>query len=90
DAFQAIKIFIGKDAIYAVTGENCTGSLRALEWLQSEQLEDRRPQPPEYEHDWSWLIVELSADGIGIYNEYLEREQTLEPVLALGSGRKVA
>jgi hypothetical protein len=90
DTVQAVKIFVGKDAIYGMTGGNCTGVIRALEWLQSEQLEDRKPQPPEYEHDWDWRIFELSEGGIAVYNEFLEREQTIEPMLALGSGRKVA
>lgn len=90
DTVQGIKIFVGKDAVYGMTGGNCTGVIRALEWLQGEQLEDRKPQPPEYEHDWDWRIFELSADGIAVYNEYLEREQTIETCLALGSGRKVA
>ena len=91
DAFSGIKIFPAKNgAIYGVTGENCAGSIRAIEWLQGDRLPEYKPQPPEYEHDWSWRLIELSADGIALYNEYLERERTFDPILAVGSGRKVA
>lgn len=91
DAFSGVKVFAAKNgALYGVTGDNCAGSLRAIEWLQGDRLAETKPHPPEYEHDWDWKLIELSKDGIAIYNEYLERDATLEPVLAVGSGRKVA
>lgn len=91
DAFTSIKLFAAKNGmVYGVTGEDCTGSLRAIEWLQGDRNPDHRPHPPEYEHTWSWKLIELSKDGIAIYNPYLEREVTAEPMLAVGSGRKVA
>lgn len=91
DAFTGQKLFAAKNgALYGWTGENCTGSIRAMEWLLGDRPAETKPHPPEYEHDWDWKLIELSKDGIAIYNEYLEREVTLEPVLAVGSGRKVA
>lgn len=91
DAFSGVKLFAGKNGcVYGVTGNNCAGSLRAIEWLTGNRDKDNMPQPPEYEHEWDWKLIELSRDGISIYNEYLERDKTLEPVLAVGSGRKVA
>lgn len=90
DTIQGVKLFVGNGAIYGMTGGNCTGVIRALEWLQSSRNPPDMPQPPEYDHDWDWRIFELSSQGIAIYNEMLEREQSLEPMLALGSGRKVA
>lgn len=91
DAFVGQKLFAGKNGvIYGWTGGNCTGSVRAMEWLLGDRLVETKPHPPEYEHDWDWKLIELSKDGIAIYNEYLERELTLEPLLAVGSGRKVA
>ena len=90
DNFSAIKLYAGNGCIYGVTGGNATGSLHAIKWLQDGAPADFRPIPPEYENDWDWKLIELSKGGIAIYNEYLERETTLEPVLAVGSGRKVA
>lgn len=91
DVFSGVKLFPAKNgAIYGMTGENCTGCLRAIVWLQGDRLEENKPLPPEYEHDWDWKLIELSKDGISLYNEYLERERTVESMLAVGSGRKVA
>lgn len=91
DAFAGVKLFAGKNgALYGLTGDNCSGSIRAIEWLTGERLPEIKPHPPEYEHDWDWKLIELSRDGISIFNEYLERDVTIEPVLAVGSGRKVA
>lgn len=91
DAFSGVKLFPTKTGtIYGVTGEDCTGSLHAIEWLQGSRSPDNRPHPPEFEHGWEWKLIELSKDGIAIYNIYLERDVTIEPVLAVGSGRKVA
>lgn len=91
DVYSTVKLYSAKSgAIYGLTGENCDGSLRAIEWLQGDRLTETKPHPPEYEHDWSWRLIELSAGGIAVYNTYLERDPTLEPFLAVGSGRKVA
>jgi hypothetical protein len=93
DIYSSIKIFPtsnGKPAIYGVTGGDCTGSIRALEWLQGVRDTATKPSPPDYEHSWDWKLIELSSDGLAIYNEYLEREMCTEPMLAVGSGRKVA
>ncbi len=90
DQFSAVKLFPTKNAIYGVTGENCTGSLIAIDWLQSGAPKDFKPLPPEYDNDWDWKLIELSKNGIAIYNTFLEREVCLDNVLAVGSGRKVA
>lgn len=90
DVYTAPKLYIGRNAIYGVTGDDCTGAVRAIEWLKGERNPEAKPMPPEYEHSWDWKIIELSAEGIAIYNEILEREVTDEDVLAVGSGRKVA
>lgn len=88
--FSAMKLFpIGK-AIYGITGENCTGSIIALDWFRAEKPKDFRPVPPEFDHDWNWKIIELSVEGIGVYNEHLERDIALEPFAAVGSGGEVA
>lgn len=91
DAFSAVKLHVGKNgAVYGMTGENCNGAIRAIEWLTGDRNPELKPLPPEYEHDWDWKLIELSKDGISVYNELLERERTIEPVFAVGSGRKVA
>lgn len=91
DIFTGQKLFAAKNGnLYGWTGNNCTGSIRAMEWLLGDRPLETKPLPPEYEHDWDWRLIELSKEGISIYNEYLEREVTLEPMLAVGSGRKVA
>ena len=50
DVISAVKLFPAKSgAIYGMTGGNCTGVLRAVEWLQSDRSVETRPMPPEYE-----------------------------------------
>lgn len=90
DQVGGIKLYSTPHAIYGITGENCTGSLTAIEWFLSGAPRDFKPAPPEYEHDWDWRIIELSARGIAIYNEMLEGEPVLDKCMAVGSGRKVA
>ncbi len=90
DIYTGVKLFAGDQAIWGVTGENCTGSILAIEWLLAGAHKDYRPAPPEYEHDWSWKIIELSRQGIALFNEHMERELCAEAFLAVGSGRKVA
>jgi len=92
DTYQAVKLFMSKQvgAIYGMSGENCTGAIRAIEWLQSDRNLEARPHPPEYEHDWDWKLLELSRGGIAVYNEYLEREPIIGSCAAIGSGAKVA
>ena len=43
DAYGTIKLFPGKTSVYGVTGENCTGSLKGLAWLQSGRNKDCPP-----------------------------------------------
>jgi hypothetical protein len=91
DAYTGLKLFPAKNgAIYGATGSNCTGQVRAIEWLMGDRPLETKPHPPEYEHDWDWMLIELSREGIATYNEYLEREPALDGMLAVGSGRKVA
>jgi len=87
DIYSSIKLFTTKSAIYGVTGGDCTGSIHAIEWLQDGAARDFRPKPRD---EWDWTLIELSPEGIALYNTNLERETTLEPCLAVGSGRKVA
>lgn len=89
DTYRSIKLYSGPKAIYAITGENCDGSLTAVDWLRGGALPLEKPVPPN-ENEWDWKIAELSSEGIAIYNTMAEREVCIEPFLAFGSGRKVA
>jgi len=52
DAYSGIKLFPAKNgAIYGVTGNNCDGSIRALEWLQGDRHPDAKPHPPEWRRE---------------------------------------
>lgn len=92
DAYSGIKLYPSKrGGVLGVTGGNCTGALRAVEWLQQETPSlEHRPQPPTGDHGWDWKIIELTPQGIAVYNEILEREPIMDDVMAVGSGRKVA
>ena len=87
DIYSAIKIFAANGSLYGLVGDNCVGQLRALEWLQQGAILANRPEPPKKA---DWMILELSKTGIVIYDTFMEREETLNTYIALGSGRKVA
>lgn len=86
DAFVGEKIFVANGRLYGVAGEDCDGSILAIEWLQSGGAPDFRPAAAGAD----WTLLELSPLGIAVYNTQLERETCHERVLAIGSGRKVA
>lgn len=92
DSYTGLKLYTSKrGSVFGVTGNNCSGVIRAIEWLQQETPAlEHRPQPPNGDHDWDWRIIELSPQGIAVYNELLEREPIMDGMVAVGSGRKVA
>jgi hypothetical protein len=89
DIYSTVKIFVGKEALYAVTGEDTDGSNICVEWLQSGTGIQSRPDRPEI-CTWDWKVIELSYEGISFYNTYFERDIIIEPFSSFGSGRKVA
>lgn len=86
DAFQGEKLYIANGNIYGVAGEDCDGSILAIEWLRLGAMPDFRPSAAGAE----WNLIELSPAGLAVYNTHLEREPCYERILAIGSGRKVA
>lgn len=89
DAYRSKKIYAGPNALYGVHGSNCDGVMHAIDWLKAGAPKLDRPEPPE-DCDWDWKIIELTEQGIALYNTLCERDLTLEPFLAVGSGAKVA
>jgi len=87
DSYASVKIFVAKNAIYGIHGENCEGQIRAIEWLQQGSLPENRPEPTKAA---DWHIMELSYSGLAVYNTWLERDLLLNKYIAIGSGRKVA
>lgn len=89
DAYRSLKIYEGPKALYGVHGSNCDGVISAIQWLKDGAPKLERPVPPE-EAEWDWKIIELTDAGIALYNTLCERDLCLEPMLAIGSGAKVA
>lgn len=87
DSFRGEKLYIANGCIYGVAGENCDGYIHAIEWFRNGADSTSRPQPPKKA---DWILMELSASGISTYNTLLERDPCYEPLMAIGSGRKVA
>lgn len=87
DRYSSVKVFSANGILWGVTGAECTGQLIALDWLKEGAIPANRPTPPKHA---DWTIIELSHFGIACWNEHLEREQLLDSVMAVGSGRKVA
>lgn len=88
DEFLSKKLYrIGK-SIFGETGENCNDVGIALEWLKAGRKPKDRPRivggPSEF------LLLELSPDGIFVWNTSLTRDPIKESCMAVGSGRKVA
>lgn len=90
DVFSGLKLYKSDHAIFGLTGGDCSGQIIGLEWLKlggTPGSAGERPIPPKQA---DWLILELSRNGIAVYNEYLERDPVLAKYIAVGSGRKVA
>lgn len=87
DIYSTIKVFAIGGCLYGTHGENCSGQVRGIEWLQTGAMRENRPDPPE---DADWHIVELSPNGISIFNTWMEKDPLLNSYIAIGSGRKVA
>ena len=87
DSYASVKIFVAKNAIYGIHGENVAGQIHAIDWLQQGSLAENRPEPPKAA---DWHIMELSPAGLAVYNTWLERDVLLNKYIAIGSGRKVA
>lgn len=87
DVCSAVKLFATNGCLYGLRGADCTGQLHALEWLRGGAIPANRPAPPA---NADWDILELSVNGIANYNEHLEREELLDQLMAIGTGRKVA
>lgn len=86
-SYASIKLFVANGSIYGVRGENCDGQIHGIEWIQSGMVAANRPDPPE---DADWTILELSRNGLAIYNTWMERDLLLDRFIAIGSGAKVA
>lgn len=88
DEFLSKKLYrIGK-SIFGETGENCNDVGIAIEWLRSGRKPRNRPRIAGGGADF--LLLELSPEGIFVWNTSLTRDPLLEMFAAVGSGRKVA
>lgn len=86
-SYSSIKLFVACGKVYGVHGENCEGQIRGIEWLQEGMVPENRPDPPK---GADWHIIELSPEGIALFNTWMERDALLESHMAVGSGAKVA
>lgn len=87
-AYLSRKVRRIGDSLFGDSGENVEEIGLAWEWLESKK---RKPSlRPEFQEDADFHFLELSPEGIFIWNFSLTREPVLEPSMALGSGRKVA
>lgn len=86
-AYLGTKIHRIRGSLFGEAGENCSGAGLALEWLRNDR---KTHQPPIPDEDWDWRILELSKEGIFIWDTWMRRERVKETTMAIGSGRKVA
>lgn len=86
-SYLSIKVRRIRNSIFGEAGEDCSGIGLALDWLKNDW---DTHQPPVPEDDWDWNILELSPEGIFVWDTWMHREPVMEPTMAIGSGRKVA
>lgn len=77
---------IGK-SIFAERGENITGVRQMLDWIRRGSKWSNAPQLPKAADFW---LLELSPQGIFLWDSGLGRDPINEPNFAIGSGGKVA
>ena len=78
---------IGK-SIYGEAGD-VENSLKFRRWVQDGQLKKGKPSF-KYDNDSNFLILELSTDGLWLWDYTVVRQRLTEEVFAIGSGHKIA
>lgn len=82
-----MKLWRVRKSVFGVAGEDCSGEGLARYWLEHDY---KTHQPPVPDDDWDWHFLELSPQGIFVWDKWMHREQVMEETMAIGSGRKVA
>lgn len=85
--FATLKIHRIGRSIFGMRGDNTVGQVQALQWIADGRRPSRRPEIPAKA---DWHLLELSPDGIYLWDQSLDREVVLERTFAIGSGAKVA
>lgn len=86
-AFPTRKLYRSGDSIYGEAGEGHT--TRIIKWLMAGRPEKNRPGFTENERKDAY-VIELSPEGIFIWDHELFPYPVKETTFAIGSGRKVA
>ena len=85
--YLGVKLHVIHGSLFGEAGECVNGVGLALDWLRNDR---KKYLPPTPEEDWDWRLLELSKDGIFVWDTWMRREPIREASMAIGSGRKVA
>lgn len=91
-AYRSSKLYRIGRSIYGEAGD-AGGSGKLLQWLRqraSASDPDGVPEPIFEKHERDFAVLELSPDGIFVYEKDCIRNRVLEPRAAIGSGSLVA
>lgn len=87
-AFPTRKLYRIADSIFGEAGEDNSSS-RMIRWLVNGRREDERPHFDKNEKN-ACILIELSPEGIHVWDHELFPYPVREDTFAIGSGRKVA
>jgi hypothetical protein len=83
--FTSKKLFRIGDSILGISG-TVTDNLKFLDWFSHQNPDES----PEFTEDDSFDVVELSPEGLFVWDNALRRIEVIDPFIAVGSGYMAA
>lgn len=83
--FHSKKLFQIEGSVYAISGD-IPDCLKFLEWVVEKDTNDT----PEFSKEDSFDVLEVSPEGIFLWDGALCRMEVLDPFIAAGSGHMAA
>lgn len=85
--YHASKLIRLGKSIFADAGEDCTEVARLYEWIEGGR---KRAERPEFGVAADFHVVELSPDGVFLWDRELRADRVHDGIIAVGSGYQVA
>jgi ATP-dependent protease HslVU (ClpYQ), peptidase subunit len=83
--FNSRKLFQVGDSLLGISG-HVGDNLKFVEWFRSKNPD----VSPEFSEDNSFDAIELSPEGLFVWDSSLQRMEVLDPFIAVGSGYMAA
>jgi hypothetical protein len=87
-AYRSDKLYRAGGSIFGEAGDVAAG-LRFRRWAQDGMPKKDRPKFSGYSDD-DFSVLELSKEGLWMWDATMVRQKVMDPVYAIGSGARIA